>query len=608
MTGAARIELPRDAWQELAQESDEAAFHDAWLACLMPALAGAAEAVVVMGAANTGPFRPVAFWPPGLPVSEPLAAACEQTLALRTPLRKPGPRAVLALPVVHDSDVHGVVAVAFGSSVIPPQALDWLRWGAGWLLMHSRRGEEEARRLLRERLLVALELTMTALDEPRAMSACQAAVTAAAVRLECDRVAIGFHDGRAVRLVSLSHSAEFSRRIDLVHTLEAVMNEAADQGSALYTVQGAVTGEAAQAYLAVREQAQLSRQFGNASVLSAPFMSGPGQSGVLVFEWPLAEVGAAQRELAESLAPILGRVLLEKRYNDRPLLTRLRDGARGLAARLLGPRHVKTKLTALLLAAAAVFFTVAHGDFRVAANARLEGAVQRVVVAPFDGFVASAQARAGQVVQAGDVLATLDERDLQLEAARWESQQVQYSKQLHSAQAEHNLAQIQITQAQTDQAAAQRALSEAMLERTRITAPLTGVIISGDLSQRLGSAVRKGQTLFELAPLDAFRIVLEADEADVAHIAAGQRGELVLTALPGQSFAFTVTLVTSVAHAREGQNTFRVEALLDEPASALRPGMEGLGRISVEERRLLWIWTRGFTGWLRLKAWAWLGL
>ena len=49
-----------------------------------------------------------------------------------------------------------------------------------------------------------------------------------------------------------------------------------------------------------------------------------------------------------------------------------------------------------LLAAAAVFFTVAHGDFRVAANARLEGAVQRVVVAPFDGFVASAQARAGR--------------------------------------------------------------------------------------------------------------------------------------------------------------------------------------------------------------------
>jgi RND family efflux transporter MFP subunit len=515
---------------------------------------------------------------------------------------------VLALPVAHDSDVHGVVAVAFGSSVIPAQAQDWLRWGAGWLLMHSRRGEEEGRRLLRERLLTALELTMTALDEPRAAAAYQAAVTAAAVRLACDRVAVGFHDGRAVRLASLSHSAEFSRRIDLIHTLEAVMNEAADQGSALYTVNGAPAGDAAHAYLAVREQAQLSRQFGNAAVLSVPFMARPGHSGVLVFEWPLPETGAAQRELAESLAPILGRVLLDKRHNDRPLLIRGRDAARGLAERLLGPRHVKSKLAVLLLAAAAMFFTVAHGDFRVAANARLEGAVQRAVVAPFDSFVASAQVRAGQVVQAGDVLAALDERDLQLEAARWESQQAQYSKQLHSAQAEHNLAQIQISQAQAEQAAAQRALSEAMLARTRITAPLTGVIISGDLSQRLGSAVRKGETLFELAPLDSFRIVLEVDEADMAHVAAGQRGELVLTALPGQSFAFTVALVTSVAHAREGQNSFRVEALLDAPATVLRPGMEGLGKISVDQRRLLWIWTRGFTDWLRLKAWAWLGL
>jgi len=254
------------------------------------------------------------------------------------------------------------------------------------------------------------------------------------------------------------------------------------------------------------------------------------------------------------------------------------------------------------------FFTFAKGEYRISANATLEGSVRRAVVAPFDGFVAEAGARAGQEVRAGELLARLDDRDLQLETQRWNSQEEQYRRQARDAEAQSNLAQIQIALAQTRQAAAQRELSEAQLTRSRVTAPFDALVVSGDLSQHLGGAVRKGQTLFELAPLEGYRIVFEVEESDIARIEQGQSGELVVTALPDARFPFVVSLVTPVATAREGRNFFRVEATVEAPSAQLRPGMEGIGKIRIDERRLIWIWTHRMFDWLRLQAWIWLGL
>jgi hypothetical protein len=113
--------------------------------------------------------------------------------------------------------------------------------------------------------------------------------------------------------------------------------------------------------------------------------------------------------------------------------------------------------------------------------------------------------------------------------------------------------------------------------------------------------------MHELAPLDAYRVVLQVDEHDFAAVKLGQKGELILTALPGEHYPFAVTKITPVATAREGRNLFRVEAELQGKAlPRLRPGMEGVAKIDIEERRLAWIWSRRLVDWLRLKSWAWL--
>jgi hypothetical protein len=111
--------------------------------------------------------------------------------------------------------------------------------------------------------------------------------------------------------------------------------------------------------------------------------------------------------------------------------------------------------------------------------------------------------------------------------------------------------------------------------------------------------------LFEIAPLEHYRVLLEVDEEQIADVTIGQTGSLLLTALPEEPVAFEVTKVTPVATAEEGRNFFRVEGTLVDVFDRLRPGMEGVGKIDVDRRRLIWIWTRGFQSWLRLWVWSW---
>ena len=157
--------------------------------------------------------------------------------------------------------------------------------------------------------------------------------------------------------------------------------------------------------------------------------------------------------------------------------------------------------------------------------------------------------------------------------------------------------------AQANQARAQLDLVLGKLERVAVTAPFDGIVVKGDLSQQLGTPLEQGKVLFELAPLDAWRVILKVDERDIGHVRAGAAGELVLASLPGQSWPFVVKKVTPVSVAEEGRNYFRVEAELTGRGPTLSPNMEGVGKVEAGRASLLWIWTRPLVEWAQLAWW-----
>jgi multidrug resistance efflux pump len=248
-------------------------------------------------------------------------------------------------------------------------------------------------------------------------------------------------------------------------------------------------------------------------------------------------------------------------------------------------------------------FSLWRGDYRPAGDALVEGAQLRAVLAPFDGFLDDALVRPGDSVAAGERLATLDARELELQRLKWLSEKAQAQRQYEDALATNDRADVQIYRAQIDRSQAELELLEYQLERTELRTPFDAVVVEGDLSQRIGSAVRLGETLFELAPAGKYRIVVFIDEFTIGDIQLGQTGEVVLSALASRALPITVTRIMPMAQVRDGETVYRVEGELQADDVAVRPGLVGVAKIDVDERLVIVNWTRTLLRWLRLQIW-----
>jgi multidrug resistance efflux pump len=180
------------------------------------------------------------------------------------------------------------------------------------------------------------------------------------------------------------------------------------------------------------------------------------------------------------------------------------------------------KLGVIGVISLALFLALAKGEHRVTAKSVLEGEVQRAAVAPFDGFIRAAPVRAGDTVRAGDVLAALEDRDLILDRLKWRAERDKLVQKQREARAKHDRTNLVILDSQIRQAESQLALAEEKLSRARILAPFDGIVVSGDLSQMLGSPVERGKLLFELAPLNSYRLINHVDERHVCCVAIGK--------------------------------------------------------------------------------------
>ncbi len=606
----AKITPQQDAWTSLKDSHDPRVFSEAWLEIQSRIIGAEARCgVVVFGVPDQGPFEPVAVWPSGVLGSPIMAEAIESAINKRVPVikdskristsRKPNSH-VIACPLLVDAEICG--AVAFEVEHLPEAKLnaiqEQLQWGVGWLEVGVHRNKYTSS----DRLVTVLNLIATSLHHDRFQESATAVVTELAGLLGCERVTIGFLKGKHSQVRALSHSASFGKKGNLIRAIEATMDEAVDQHA---TVVFPAPAEAA--LQVTRAHAELSKRQGDGAICTVPLTEGARLLGAIVLERSAGEPFDERTvRLCEHTASLLGPLLDVKRKDDRWLLAKAVDSGGSVLKKLFGPRHVGLKLSVLAVVALAVFFTYAEGEFRVTADARLEGTVQRAVAVPTAGYLVDSNVRAGDIVKQGDLLFSLDDRDLRLERLKWASQKLQSKREHSEAVARHDRARARILSAQMEQADAEISLLDEELKRTRVTAPFDSFIVAGDLSQSLGSPVERGDVMFELAPLDSYRIILKVDERDIDDVLVDQTGLLALTSAPEDTMPITVEKITPLSTAEEGRNYFSVEARLDGAITPLlRPGMEGVGKIEVDQRKLIWIWTHKIVHWFRMFFWTW---
>ncbi|PLW82818.1 diguanylate phosphodiesterase [Kineobactrum sediminis] len=566
--------------------------------------------VVLLSVSADGALAPAAVWPASANPNPVVMEAVEKAVSERAVQERHHEvvvagaaqlRCVLAFPLMIDGHVHGAAAIDIEPGQV--QSLDAVRRSFAWHLHALEAMVRRAMGTSSDRLNTVLNLVATGLHHKRFQTAATAVMTELAAILKCERVSIGFVQNGHAKLVALSHSAGFGEKANLIRGIGTCMDEAIDQQATV--VYPPIDKRAMQV---TRYHAELLRSSGEGAVCSIPFATGEAIIGAITFEQPArAYFDSETLRLCEYATLLLGPLLDVRRKDDRSLFSKALDSARVTIQQLIGPHHTGLKLAVTSIVFLVLFFTFMTGEYRVTADATLEGAVQRAIAVPISGFVAEANIRAGDVVKEGDVLFTLDDRDLRLERLKWVGQRSQHRREYSEALAARERARVNILNAQIEQADAQVALVEEQLLRTQVIAPFDGFVVSGDLSQSLGAPLERGEVVFELAPLDDYRIVLEVDERDIGFVALQQPGELALTGVPGRSLPIRVDRITPIAAAAEGRNFFEVEASLQDASlpTSLRPGMQGVGKVLVGERKLAWIWTHKIIEWWRMFIWSW---
>lgn len=595
-------EAVADHWLALAQARTAEQLCQAWLPILCGMLQRVHSGLLLLQDLD-GSFAPAAVWPEDMDLSY-LGDVAQDALVKRQGVvrRDAAGQTQFAYPLASGENLFGAVVLDLyaADDVALTHAMRLLHWGAGWLIdLYNRRSlHEQDDRLERSSFL--FDLALAALSEGDFHKSSLAVVNRLAQRFNCHQVQLGLEKGKTARVAAVSHSAWFDDKANLVNLAAQAMNEAFDQRARVVLPE-----PEAGATLITAALRRYGEESGSASLCALPLEAGNRVVGVWLLERD-EPFTPAELDVLETLGLTLGPILDLKLTAEEGLASHGKRVWEKFLRRVTDTSRPGLKLLAIASALALVFLALYPADYRVSAQAAVEGETQRVAVAPFQGYIREAPARAGDVVKKGQVLALLEDKDLKLERVRWEAELDVSQRKEREAMANGDRVALRLASAQANQARAQLDLVMEKLDRVRVAAPFDGVVVRGDLSQELGSPVEQGKVLFELAPLDAWRVILKVDERDIAHVRDGVAGELVLTSLPGQSFPLKVKKVTPVSVAEEGRNYFRVECDLPKGAAKLRPGMEGVGKVEAGERSLLWIWTHRFTDWLTLKAWEWL--
>lgn len=594
--------------QQLANLGGQA-FCEKWLELQCNILIGAEFGTLLEFKSSTGLFKPVASWPVSADrldeISELVEEVIEQESGLITHLDredKDDNTFGIAYPLRSGDSLRYIVAIIISTDDkrILKYSMQQLEWGCAWLELSDHRLKNDLSESRNREISKSISLLAHVLSEETGDAAALRLVTEIADVFSADRVSIGFIKNKQVRVAQVSHTISFGKRMNIIQCIEAAMNEAVDQHG-IISFPPAIDSDTG----IVVAHTKLHEATGKSQILTVPLYVNDDVIGAITLERASGKAFTNEETVyCESITAIAVSAVVEKKENDRNIFIKLLHSFHDFISSIFGAGYLVQKLLLMIAIGIVVFFSIATKTYNLSADARLQGEITRAIVAPFDGYIDAAMVRAGDRLAQGDTIVSLDIRDYYLEKLRWSSEIEKLERQRQEAMAGSERAAVNVLGAQLQQAQIQLDMVEMQIDRAVIRAPFAGLVVTGDLSQRLGGAVEKGELLFELSPLDRYRVNLQVRENRIADVKTGQEGSLYLSALPERPFKFTVNRISPVNITEAGQTYFIVEARLHDIEPELQVGMEGIGQIRIDERKIISIWTMDLIDWLRLQFWS----
>lgn len=415
----------------------------------------------------------------------------------------------------------------------------------------------------------------------------------------CSRVSLAWRHDAYVRIAAISDMPRFEKGMEAVQKLEAAMEEAFDQDEEI------ILPEPDDAAYVARDHHQFSQHQGVPNVVSLPLRLDQRPVGVVTLERTDRAFSADEVTALRVVLDRSTRRLDELERHDGSAWRRGLRGIRTWLAGLLGPEHTWWKALGVTLAAVLLIITLCTWPYRVEGNFVVRSHTLINLPAPFDGYLAEVPARVGDKVAAGDILLRLDKRELQLEQNALQAEIARYEAERAQAEVERRLADMRSAAAAKEQAQANLEINRFHLARADIAASAPGVVIEGDLRERIGAPVRSGDILMRMTRIEAMYVEIEVPERDAHAILASREAEIAFATLPGQRYPVTIERLEPVARVKTEGNVFVVRAVFTNPGNDAwwRPGMSGVAKVDAGRKPIIWLLTHRLIDFLRLKLW-----
>jgi putative peptide zinc metalloprotease protein len=142
----------------------------------------------------------------------------------------------------------------------------------------------------------------------------------------------------------------------------------------------------------------------------------------------------------------------------------------------------------------------------------------------------------------------------------------------------------------------------------RVDSPVSGVVTTHNLKEKVGQHVKKGDLMAEVHELKKVKAEIVIPEKEIADVKVGQEVILKVRAYPGLSFEGSVTAIAPIVTKPEKkteEGTVLVTTELDNNSMLLKPDMTGNAKIYCGKRRIFDLVTRRLARYIRVEFWSW---
>ena len=218
-------------------------------------------------------------------------------------------------------------------------------------------------------------------------------------------------------------------------------------------------------------------------------------------------------------------------------------------------------------------------------TATLDAEQEATVVSKVRGIIEELHVEEGDRVEAGQVIAKIEDDQYQIEADRakatldrlyseFQRNKELFEKELISAEVYQN------SQYEYESQKATYELAMLNLENTSVRSPISGVISRRFIKN--GNMIATDQQMYRVTDFNPLQAILHIPEHEMSKISKDQRVELQVDAIPGEVFVGRVERTSPVVDPETG--TFKTTIYVSETRDQLRPGMFARVKIVYDTR------------------------